>query len=67
MSGAERQARTRHRRRAGLRVYRVEANEVGIEYLLVATNFLDPRDADDPVKVEAALHEFLAMLASEGE
>ena len=65
MSGADRQARTRRRRKAGLRCYRIELPEVPTEQMLIRTNFLREIDADDPAKVEAALRDMVTMLGAE--
>ena len=65
MTAAERQARTRRRRAAGLRCYRLELEEVPTEQMLIRTRFLNELDADDPAKVEAALADMVAMLNAE--
>jgi hypothetical protein len=67
MTGAARQARTRRRRRLGLRVYRVELDEVAAEQMLADTGFLSELGTDNPASVEAALRALLEMLASEDE
>jgi len=47
-------------------VYRIEAEEVGVEEMLLEARYLSPADRDDPAAVEAALGKLVAFLILEG-
>lgn len=55
MSAADRQARARHRRKAGVAVIRLEIHPVDTADMLVAAGFLAGWDADDPAAIQAAV------------
>ena len=61
MTPAERQRLYRQRQKRGVRVARLEYDEVISIEALIAARRLNPSDADDPAKVAAALEEYLAL------
>jgi hypothetical protein len=63
-NAAERQRRARERRRHGLAIYRVVADEVAVEEVLVRAGWLSEHDRDDRAAVEAALSHVIALLAA---
>lgn len=63
MTLAERKQRFKARRAAGLRVYRIAADEVALPEKLVAAGYLSPLVADQQERVEEALERVVADLA----
>jgi hypothetical protein len=59
---AARQRLHRQRERAGLAVLRVEVDEIALTEKLIEGSFLDPADADDRARIEAATERLLAVL-----
>ena len=58
---AARQRLYRERLMAGRRVARIEIDDVAVIEALIESNLLQPSDADDLEKVDAALGEFVAI------
>jgi hypothetical protein len=54
----------RERQKAGLRVFRVTCDAIGVECLLEASGLLPP-DNDDPKLVEEALARFITIAVNE--
>jgi hypothetical protein len=54
-----RQRRMRDRRKEARRVYRIEANQFELEFMLQAAGLFDPHDTMDHHKVEQALQRFI--------
>lgn len=62
MSSAARVRRCRERARNGRVVYRIEADELEVEALLVEARLLPPGGVDDRAAVEAALGRLIELL-----
>jgi hypothetical protein len=65
-SSADRMARSRARRRRGLRCVVIEVRDRELS-ALVRLGYLRPEQRDDPKKAAHAIHEFLDVLAAELE
>ncbi|MGO8218876.1 hypothetical protein ACC746_31295 [Rhizobium ruizarguesonis] len=61
-SSKVRQRRYRKRRKSGLRVVRLEVDDVALSVVLEALNFLDPQEADDEQAVERGLNDMVRAL-----
>jgi hypothetical protein len=61
-SSKVRQRRYRKRRKSGLRVVRLEVDDVALSVVLEALNFLDPQEADDEQAVERGLNDMVQVL-----
>jgi hypothetical protein len=55
MTSTERKRKCRALRRAGMRVYHIAVVEAAVEAAVIEAQLLNPADAGDPAKVEAAL------------
>jgi len=64
MSGATRQRRLRQRRRAGLAVFRVEANAFELADALVDAGWLQAWDSDNHAAIQAALDRAIQHLVA---
>jgi hypothetical protein len=66
VSSAARVQRHRERARNGKVVFRVEADEVEVEALLVEAGFLPPEGTDDRTAIERGLTKLIEVLALDG-
>jgi len=64
MTGASRQQRLRQRQRAGLAVFKIEANAFELADRLVDAGWLAEWDADDRTAIEAALDRAIQHLVA---
>jgi hypothetical protein len=62
---AVRAAKAYRRRKAGLRVFHIEADEISLADMLVTAKILDPEKVDDPAAIAVALQKMIALLCKE--
>jgi hypothetical protein len=64
-ANALRVSRAKQRRRSGLRVFHIEADEISVADMLVTAKILDPEKVDDPAAVASALQKMIGLLCRE--